>query len=471
MTRSTFDVRVWATQTISGSRGKAYKVRWGVEGRERNKTMQTAKLADSFRSMLVAAVRGGEAFDTTTGLPLSAAPAPAGPTWLKHAQSLVDAKWNDSSPRHRQSTAEALTTITVALTLNDAVPDNPAVARKALRYWAFNAAARRQSRQPPEEFAPALKWLGEHSRPLRDLEDLDLLRSVLTALATNLDGSPASTSTSNRKRAALSSAIVYAVERGDLDSNPLQRVKSRRRPHTDAIDARAVVSPAEARALLSAVRENTPALHAFFACLYFAGLRPSEAANLRRINLKLPAAGWGEIVLLSSYQPTRSEWTDDGRSGEERSLKHRAAKATRRVPAHPELVAALHQHLSTFGVGAEDRLFVTRTGRGGRPLARPFVRPVSSATTSRVLRLARAAAFTTEQEVSPLARRPYDLRHACLSTWLAAGVPPTQVAAWAGHSVAVLLRVYAHALDDQEGLSRGRIAAALASSWPEISHG
>ena len=26
-----------------------------------------------------------------------------------------------------------------------------------------------------------------------------------------------------------------------------------------------------------------------------------------------------------------------------------------------------------------------------------------------------------------LARRPYDLRHACLSTWLNAGVPPAQV--------------------------------------------
>lgn len=243
------------------------------------------------------------------------------------------------------------------------------------------------------------------------------------------------------------------------------------RHDADRILTPVVVSPAEARALLSAVRENTPALHAFFACLYFAGLRPSEAANLRRINLKLPAVGWGEIVLLSSYQPTRSEWTNDGRAGEERSLEHRAAKATRRVPAHSELVAALHRHPSTFGVGAEDRLFVTRTGRGGRPIARPFVRPVSSAMTSRVLQLARAAAFTTEQEASPLARRPYDLRHACLSRWLAAGVPPTQVAAWAGHSVAVLLWVYAHALDDQEGLARRRIAAALASSWPEISHG
>ena len=65
-------------------------------------------------------------------------------------------------------------------------------------------------------------------------------------------------------------------------------------------------------------------------------------------------------------------------------------------------------------------------------------------------------AFTSKQDASPLARRPYDLRHACLSTWLAGWVPPTQVAAWAGHSVAVLL-VYAHALADQEGLSKRRI--------------
>jgi hypothetical protein len=28
---------------------------------------------------------------------------------------------------------------------------------------------------------------------------------------------------------------------------------------------------------------------------------------------------------------------------------------------------------------------------------------------------------------SPLAKRPYDLRHACLSTWLNAGVPAKQI--------------------------------------------
>ena len=44
---------------------------------------------------------------------------------------------------------------------------------------------------------------------------------------------------------------------------------------------------------------------------------------------------------------------------------------------------------------------------------------------------------------SPLAKRPYHLRHAAAPLWLNAGVPATRVAAWAAHSVNVLLRVYA----------------------------
>jgi hypothetical protein len=63
---------------------------------------------------------------------------------------------------------------------------------------------------------------------------------------------------------------------------------------------------------------------------------------------------------------------------------------------------------------------------------------------------AREMALTPDELSSPLARRPYDLRQACLSTWLNAGVPPPQVAAWAGHNVAVLLNVYAKCLDGEQ---------------------
>jgi integrase len=65
-----------------------------------------------------------------------------------------------------------------------------------------------------------------------------------------------------------------------------------------------------------------------------------------------------------------------------------------------------------------------------------------------------------EAAASKLAKRPYDLRHAAVSTWLASGVEAPRVAAWAGHGVDVLLRVYAKLLDGEEDVARKRIEAA-----------
>jgi hypothetical protein len=40
-------------------------------------------------------------------------------------------------------------------------------------------------------------------------------------------------------------------------------------------------------------------------------------------------------------------------------------------------------------------------------------------------------------------------------------VAPTQVAEWAGHGVAILLRVYAKCLEGQDEIAKHRIIAAL----------
>ena len=74
---------------------------------------------------------------------------------------------------------------------------------------------------------------------------------------------------------------------------------------------------------------------------------------------------------------------------------------------------------------------------------------------------ARKAALTSAEQASPLARRSYDLRHACLSTWLNGGVYPTQVAEWAGHGVDVLLRIHAKCVAGQDELAKRRISEAL----------
>jgi integrase len=74
---------------------------------------------------------------------------------------------------------------------------------------------------------------------------------------------------------------------------------------------------------------------------------------------------------------------------------------------------------------------------------------------------ARRVALTEEDYASPLAKRPYDLRHACVSTRLAAGVPSTQCAEWAGHSVAVLHQIYAKVIAGLESAAHQRIERAL----------
>ena len=81
-----------------------------------------------------------------------------------------------------------------------------------------------------------------------------------------------------------------------------------------------------------------------------------------------------------------------------------------------------------------------RTARGG---------PLNDTGYGEVWQRARPLALTPAQPATPLARRPYDLRHAAVSLWLNSGVPATEVARRAGHGVAVLLRVYANCIDGQ----------------------
>ena len=120
------------------------------------------------------------------------------------------------------------------------------------------------------------------------------------------------------------------------------------------------------------------------------------------------------------------------------------------MPIPPELVAILREHIDTFGVASDGRIFSSERGRA-----------VASTAISDVWAEARTFALTPAQVASLLAGRPYDLRHAAVSLWLNAGVPAPQVAERAGHSVEVLLRVYAKCLDGGEKVANIRIDAAL----------
>src|SRR4029077_14413226 len=159
---------------------------------------------------------------------------------------------------------------------------------------------------------------------------------------------------------------------------------------------------------------------------------------------------WGELHIRSATPHAGSEWTDDGSIREMRQLKRRAEGDSRIVPTHPELTRLLRQHLGNFVTEPDGRLF--GGVRGGE---------LPTITYRRGARNARERALSPAEHASPLARRPYDLRHACVSTWLNGGVYPTQVAEWAGHSVDVALRIYPKCVAGQDELAKRRISEAL----------
>jgi integrase len=461
VTKTSTDVRVWAIKARKNAKGKitSYGIRWRVADQDHYESRATRAHAESFRSDLVSAASRGEAFLVEDpGLPVSLLREASKMSWFEFAQRYIDLKWPRAAGKSRAGNADTLATVTPVMLASERGRPDDRTLRKALTGWAFNAS--RRDTPKPQEIERALRWLESNTLPVSQLDDPGFVRKVLEQLALKMDGAPAGAKTVSRKRSVLHNALEYAVELRVLEENLLPQVKWTAPKESRAIDKRVVINPGQARRLLDAVaaqrvegeprRSSGPRLVAFFAVMYYAGLRPEEAAMLRKPDLQLPKSGWGELLLSETAPVAGAAWTDSGQRRDRRHLKQRGRGEVRPVPCAPQLTAILHEHMVRIGTASDGRLF--RSLDGG---------DLAESTIARVWDKARKAALTAEQYGSPLARRPYDLRHACVSTWLSSGVPATQVAEWAGHSVAVLLQIYAKILAGQEDSARKRIEHAL----------
>jgi integrase len=454
-----YDVRIWKVRIVNGAKGRRYQVRWTVAGKIQYSTFATKALADSHQAKLKTAAREGEAFDVGTGLPLSIVGQDHEDqdhevSWYEFACAYVDMKWPEISPNSRRSIADSLATATSALLSTQRGAPKPDQLRKALYGWAFNVKQRELT--PSATLAKTITWVERNTVPLPDLAEPDTLRRVLNQLARKQDGTLAAATVVARKRAVLFNLLNYAVDKKHFPMNPLASLSWKSPKVAEAIDRRRVVNPRQAQALLDAVAAQGPMgqhLEAFFGCMYHAALRPAETVMLTRDELELPEdeSKWGWFHLGASAPSTGGAWNDSGDRRERRHLKHRAASEVRQVPISPALGNLLRKHIVEHDTAPDGRLF---RGEGGGLL--------SDTVYGRTWEKARQAALTPDEEASPLAERPYDLRHARLSTWLNAGVAPAQVAEWGGNSVPVLLRVYAKCLTDSEQTALRRLEQAEA---------
>ncbi|NGN63888.1 tyrosine-type recombinase/integrase [Streptomyces sp. A7024] len=446
------DVRVWKLKENRGKRRTTYSVRWIVAGKEFHETYATSALADAERSDLITAMSNGKAFSLETGRPVSPTSGAAAITWYDFAVQFCDAQWRRTSGNNRKNVAKALAPTTIAMLRSAPNGFRPVDVRTALREWAFNT--KRRSEAPPE-LAVIIKWVRRNSLPMSAWEDPQRVEDVLHAVSTKLDDTAAAASTTKRNRRILNMAMEYAVKRRILRANPLPKGRGAMPRTSFAVDKRSLVNPTQAAALLGWVWRRPrggPRLHAFLATIYYAGARPEEVVAMRVEDVHLPeedaADQWGELLLATALPEVGRQWTDSGEVHEERGLKGRAAEDTRPVPCRPALTRILREHIAAEELKPGGLMF--QGERGGM---------MSGSVFRRAWRSAREQALTPTEYASPLGRRVYDLRHTCLTNWLNAGVPPAEVAEWAGNSVPVLLATYARCISGQLSDLKARVDA------------
>lgn len=453
-----YNVKFWEIRERTDRR-KPYQVRWTVNGREKSESFIAKGLADSRRSDLMSSARRGEPFDDDSGLPASELRArQQSITWYQHAHNYIDHKWDRTPGASRKTIADSMATITAALSKTDVGKPDLRVLRRALYSWAYNKNAWKT--EPPGEWRRALDWAERHSLPMGELEDPVVLRHVLDALTLKLDGSQASSKTIRRKRAQFSDALGYAAEHGyfTIGVNPLASVKWKAPRSTDELDPESVPNPTQITALLEGVRQQGKRgeqLEAFFGALYYAAMRPGEAIRLQESQCFLPAEGWGTLTLRGGIVLAGKAWTDDGEAHEDHALKHRARQATRPVPIPPVYVTMLRAHINRHGTAPDGRVFQSGVGKY-----------VQASAYGKTWRAARENALSPQERSSQLAKRPYDLRHAGISFWLSSGVDPAECARRAGHSLAVMFRIYAKVLSQGEDRANRRIDKAM-EEWKQ----
>ena len=452
---NSYDVRFWDIRKIGDTAKGRWRVRWAVAGREHCKSFPARPLADGFLASLKDAVRDRQPFDPATGLPAAGRSRPAaGDCHLVRARPRL---------RRRQMAAPG--------------PHLPPVGRRGADHRHRRAGPRPARRPRPRAAAPVAVRLGvqpRHPQPhpaRRDRQragldrrrvaarrraggDAATIRLALDACARTLAGKPAAATTQRRKRAVFHNAVSYAVELRLLDANPVDRIQWKAPAVAQTVDRRVVAGPAQVRGLLAAVRGHSDRgehLEAFYGCLYYAYLRPSEAVMLRESRLPAPRPR------LGPHRPGRL------RAPRRQGLDRRRHRPPGPRPQAPRPARnPVHPHPARPGPDAPRPPQAVRHRARRADLPHRPRRPHPGQRLQR--RLGRAPAPPRSPPPSTPPRWPAGPTTCgtppCPCA-LNAGVPATEVARRAGHSVAVLLKIYAHCIDGQADAANKRIADAL----------
>ncbi len=394
------------------------------------------------RSRLVVAQAEGLRFDLATGYPIEWHRSEA--TWWNWSSEWLALKWLQWAGNTRRSGVEALVAVTASM-VRPRAPRPP----DDLKHWLLDLGYRpdlpdsaRASRE--------LAWLARWSIPLTELTPSIMEKSIAVA-TTRQDGQPMAATTTRRRRNLIKSVLDAATRRGHLDVNPMTRMEWRMPKRSVEIDISVVPSVADIMDVYDHIAGlDSPGRRyaAFFAAIGLSGMRPSEVAGLHVSDLTLPEDGWGLARLRGALTTPGTRYSGSSGVTQSKGLKHRAVADIREVPLAPSLIAILRRHLNEFPTEASVYTNAASAHITPHNYGKAWGR-------------ARTHLWPSPHPLS--GARVYDLRHSAATTMLSAGVNPAEVARRLGHSVDMLMKVYAGVFQDE----RSRANTALTQLYSE----
>lgn len=225
-----------------------------------------------------------------------------------------------------------------------------------------------------------------------------------------------------KTKLVLQSAMRFAVEEGLIQGNPVQAVRLPKPEQHATVQA---IGPSDIERLRVKLDARSATL---VSVLAYVGTRPGEALGLR----------WGDI---GEHTAVIERSDDDG------TLKATKTGRTRSARLMGPVKLDLAAWRMASGRPDDDALiFPTATGEPWREHDwRNWRR-----------RVFQPAARALGLDI----RRPYDLRHAAASAWLAEGRTVVEVASWLGHSPTMTLSTYAHVVATVRASTPRRRSAA-----------
>lgn len=258
------------------------------------------------------------------------------------------------------------------------------------------------------------------SRMLRRWSKRPLASITKSDLRKFLDESPNSESTKIRERGILHLVFQVAADEGLIQVNPATGLKRARKRRTNEEQVeKTYPSHAEVQALIDHME---PRFRAMMMCMAWAGLRPGEAAALRRCDIDMERS---EITVRKTvFEPTSGPPVLT-------SPKTEASQESVEIPV--KLKQALAAHILQYGV-TEGLLF---PGETGEPLR---------------LRNWRRRHWAKACKAAGVVTHPHSLRHFYVSALIHAGIPIERVSRMARHESPMLTwKVYSHEFKRLEG--------------------